>query len=251
MALRAPSMFLYGFQVTENNRSLDFKATSGGSELMATLKVGYYSLTSLMTEVRRALFEADPNHVYAVTADRTVSGGTENRLTIQTSGAYLDLLFSSGIRAASNCADLLGFAATDQTGALTYTGSKTCGTSLTTDWPGWNYLSPDLSKKNFGTLNITASGRKEAIVFSTQRFFEVQFKFIREDDVESWADLLTWLISQRAVDFTPEVTSPNKFYESTLESTGADGSGLAFTIKEMLPMAFHYDTGMLKFRVKE
>lgn len=252
MALRSTSLFLYNLQVTTLNRSLDFRATSGGPILQATLNLGYYSLTDLMNEIIRALEAADPNHTYTVTANRTISGGTQNRVTISTSGTYLDLLFASGPRAASSVDSLIGFAHTDRTGSTSYTGTSSAGTVLQSTLYGYNYLSTDHMRKVFGALNVSASGQKEAIVFQIQKFIQVQFKY--EPTVKftnEWVPFLTWAIQQRSFDFTPEVNSPSVFYNVTLEKTGADGKGLAYTAKEMLPdFPFLYDIGVLTFRLK-
>jgi hypothetical protein len=252
MALTANSLFLYGLQVTESNRSIDFKAASGGPELQATLTLGYYSLTGLLAEVKRAMEEADPANTYTASADRTISSGTQNRVTILTSGSFLSLLFASGTRAASTVAPLLGYTSTDKTGATTYTGSSSAGTVLVSTLVGYNYLPPDMKRKVFGSLNVSATGEKEAIVFQLQQFFQVQFKYEPQATVLlSWAPLIEWMIQQRPLEFTPEITSPSTFIECTLESTSADSKGLAHDWKEMLPnFPFLYDTGVLKFRKK-
>lgn len=250
MALRAKSLFLYGFQITTLNRSIDFKTSAGGTEKNATLTLGYYSLTSLLTEIKRAMEAADPANTYTVTADRTISSGNENRVTIATSGSYLSLLFGSGSRAASSVATLIGFSASDQTGSTTYTGTSTAGTAVVSTLNGYNYLSTVHNKKVFGSLNISATGQKEAIVFQVQEFFQVQFKYEPEAKVASdWEGLMEWMIQQRPLDFTPEITSPNTYYECTLERTTYDGKGLGYQFKEMLPQfPFLYDTGIMTFR---
>jgi len=102
MALRGLSLFLYGFQVTEYNSSLDFKAVSGEPTRMATLRRGYYSLTSLGLEIARAMNAVDTDHIYTASVDRTVNGGLENRVSIATNGTFLSLLFGTGPRAASS-----------------------------------------------------------------------------------------------------------------------------------------------------
>ena len=252
MALTAKSLFLYGLQVTPNNSSIDFKISGGGSELRATLTLGYYSLTDLMAEVKTAMQKADPTHVYTVTADRTLNGGTENRVTITTNGVFLSLLFASGSRAVSSAAGLLGFTATDKTGSTTYTGTLSAGTVLIPTLVGYNYLSTDHSRKVFGSLNISTTGEKEAIVFQVQQFFQVQFKFEPAVKVSSeWTPLLTWMIQQKALEFTPEITSPNTFYVCTLEKSPADGKGLGYTVKEQLPQfPTLYDIGLMTYRKK-
>lgn len=253
MALTSQSLFLYGFQVTEFNRSLDFKAASNGAELKATLTMGFYSLSSLANEIKVQMQAVDPTRTYTVSVNRNVLSGTENRVTISTSGTYLSLLFGSGTRKASSCASLIGFSGTDKTGATSYTGTASAGTALLSNRVGYNYTPPELMQKNFGSVNVSASGAKEAIVWGVQRFFQVQFKYITKPQaLYEWSALLNWLMLQRAIEFTPEVSSPNTFYDATIESTEGDGKGLGFTIKEMLPsFPDLYDTGLLKFRVRE
>lgn len=250
MALRSQSLFLYGLQVTANNRSIDFKTSLLGSEKQATLRLGYYSLTGLMDEVVRALTEADPVNTYSMTANRTFAGGTENRTTISTSGSYLDLLFLSGTRNATSCDSLIGFNHADYTGSTSYIGSFSCGTVLIPDLVGYNYLGPEFERKVFGSVNIAANGAKESIVFQVQRFFEVEFKYEQQDKIISeWMPFMNWSIQQRPLEFTPEITTPGTFYDCTLESTSDDGKALGYKFKEMLPQfPFHYQTGLLKFR---
>ena len=156
MALTSKSLFLYGLEVTNLNRYIDFKTSAGGPELTATLKLGYYSLTSLMNEIQGALKAAAPLYTWTVTADRTYSSGTQNRVTIQTTSVYLSILFATGTHNAVNAHTLIGFPNADQTGDVTYTGTSTAGTALVTEWWGKNYQPPNLFKKNFGAVNVSA-----------------------------------------------------------------------------------------------
>ena len=252
MALTQKSLFLYGLQVTSLNSSLDFKAASGGPVLQATIPIGFYSLTDLMNAVVSAMAAVDTTHTYTCTANRAVSGGTQNRVTISTSGTFLSLLFSSGSRSASTIAPLLGFAVADQTGATSYTGTSTAGTALQPVWWGKNYLDTNSLRTNFGSLNISANGTKEAITYQIQQFIEVQFDYEPYAAVvNSWQPFLTWAIQQQGFEFTPDVTNPNTFYNVTLESTEEDSQGLGYRMKEMLPdMPFLYTTGLLQFRLK-
>jgi tRNA A37 threonylcarbamoyltransferase TsaD len=250
MALSAPSLFIYGLEITQQNSSIDFRAVSLGPVLMATLNVGFYSLTSLAVEVVRALQAVDPAHSYACTVDRTVDGGKQNRVTISTSSTYLDLLFAGGARSASTTALILGFPKVDQTGATSYTGTSTAGTRLITDRPGYNFLPVEFSKENFGKVNVSASGLKEAVIYSIQQFWQVQFKYIKSADVFSdWQFLMTWMIQQRPIDYTPELTTPTRVFTGSLEKTPASGQALSFKFTEMLPEYPNiYDTGLMVFR---
>lgn len=252
MALQNKSLLLYGYEITANNQSLDFRASSGGPILAATLNRGTYSLTEFLAEIQRAMSAADPSNAYTVTADRTFVGGTENRITIATAGTYLDLLFGTGPRIATSVGPLAGFNATDLTGATTYTAQNTSGFAVVPEYPGYSYLGPDFMRNVFGSLNISTNGIKEAVVWQIQKFFQVQFKYEPESKViTEWADLMTWLIQQKAIEFTPDITQPNTFYICTLEATGADGKGLGYQMTEMLPdFPFYYQTGNLKFRQK-
>jgi hypothetical protein len=252
MALRNKSLFLYGFEINANNSSLDFRSVSLGPVKMASISFGFYTLTGLMAAIKSAMQAADPLNVYTITANRTFSGGTQNRITISTSGAYLDLLFGTGPRIASSISSVIGFAAINQTGAITYQGGASAGTGLVPDYVGYNYLSPDFMRTVFGAINISASGDKETVVFAVQKFFQAEFKYEPEVKVVAeWTPFLTWAIQQKVFEFTPDVTSPGVFYECTLESSSSDGKGLGYTMQEMLPdFPFLYKTGMLKFRQK-
>lgn len=253
MALRNPSLFLYGYQITAQNQYISFATNSGEvppNTRTAVVPVGFYSLSSLCTAVAAALTTADPTHSYSLTANRNVLGGLENRITISTTNTYLGLYFGTGN--ISNPATLLGFNASDYTGATSYTGSYTSGTALVpgvSPWQyGYSYLSPSAMNKNFGKLNVSASGLKEAIVFNIQQFCQVQFKYIPESNLPGvWAPLVQWLIQQRAFEFTPDITSPNTFYQVTLEDPN---QGLELNLSEMLPdFPFCYQTPVMKFRL--
>lgn len=251
MALSSKSLILYGFQVTELNRSLDFKASSLGPVKQATLRLGYYSLTDLCVEIGRAMFEADQVNVYVATPNRAVGGGLENRVTISTSGTYLKLLFGTGPRIASSVASLIGFLNTDYTGLTSYIGSTSAGIPLLPELVGYNYLGPEMNVKVFGSVNVSASGLKEAIVYQIQNFIDVEFKYEHRDVVQTnWGPFINWAIQQRAFEFTPNTSDPLTVYNVTLDKTNADGKGLAWKWKEQLPQFPNlYTTGALTFRV--
>jgi hypothetical protein len=250
MALKSKSLFLYGFEITATSGFIDFQIAPGGPILTAIIPIGYYSLTSFMAAIVTALTAIDSTATYTVTVDRTIGGGLQNRLTISSTGSYFSLLFGSGPHHTSNPSALLGFNNADYTGALTYTGNSTAGTILVPLYQGYNWVAPGRNKKVFGAVNVSTDGTKEAIVYQLQRFFEVEFKNEYETVIDTyWIPLMEWMIQQRALEFTPEISSPNTFYECTLETTEEGGDGLAFTMKEQLPdMPGIFRTGKLKFR---
>lgn len=252
MALTGLSLIRYGLEVNAFNSSLDFKNTLGGSEINATLQVGFYSLTSLMDEVVRAMNEADPANIYGYSIDRSINSGTECRVTITTSGSYLSLLFATGSRAITSCASLLGYNATDYTGATSYQSATSAGTSFLTARIGYTYQSPETSRKVQGSVNISASGEKEAIVFNVMQFLEVEYRHEPQAKAyTTWADFFTWAIKQRLFEITPVVSDYATFYEVTIDSTEYDGKGLGYQMREMLPeFPFYYRTGKLRMRLK-
>lgn len=251
MALSTKSLILYGLEVTDFNRSLDFKAASLGPTLMATLRLGFYSLTSLCEEIARAMNAADPVNTYSCTADRTTNGGTENRVTISTSGSFLSLLFASGPRVASTVAPLAGFAIMDRTGFTSYTGPSSAGIPIVPAFVGYNFVDQDQQPKVFGNVNVSASGLKEAIVFQIQRFIDVEFKYEQKARTKGqWKAFVDWAIQQRSFDFTPEIAFPSDVFEVTLDSSPGDGKGLGWAWKELIPdFPNQYTTGHLRFRL--
>jgi hypothetical protein len=195
---------------------------------------------------------ADPSHIYTATANRTFAGNTENRITISTNGIFLSLLFASGTTASSSCRDLIAFGIFDYTGNTTYTNGATSGSSLVTEWYGTNYQPPQVYKKNFGSVNVSTSGLKEAITWTVQQFIEITFMYEPQAKVyvywQSWID---WAIQQKPYDFTPELSSPTVVYDVTLEKSQEDGKGLGFRMKEQVPKyPFRFTTGPITMRVR-
>jgi hypothetical protein len=251
MALRNKSLFLYGYVVDVSNQYIDFQNTFGGPVLTATLTNGNFSLTDLLLNIVAAMGAADGTNTYAVTADRTIAGGLQNRIRIQTSGTYLKLLFQTGTHAVASCAPLIGFNSSDYSGATFYVGSSTTGTAFSPLLYGYNWVAPTRNRKLFGAVNVSAAGVKESIVFQLQQFFRVEFRYETETRVDSiWQPFMDWASQQQDLEFTPDITDPSTFYNCTLESTEEDGQGLAWEMKEMLPeFPGLYQTGQLEFRI--
>jgi len=251
MALQSKSLFLYSLTVDASNQNLPFKAALLGPQLNAVLAAGFYSLTDLAIQIEGAMNAADPSNTYTVAIDRTVMSGTENRITISTNGTFLSLLFATGTTAASSCRDLISFGIFDYTGFLTYTNGATSGVALLTEWFGNNYQPPEVFVKNFGTVNVSTNGTKEAITWTVQRFIGVEYKYEPQAKVlTEWRDFISWIIQQKPFDYTPEISLPNVVHDVTLEKSSDDGKGLGFNMKEMIPQfPFQYTTGAMTFRI--
>ncbi len=254
MALNSKSVLTYGITVTTLNYAIDFKVDSGGSVLTAYLNIGSYSPSSLALEVaaqiQSAALTAGSSDIFTVSLSRNIMGGTQNRMTIVSNGSYFSLLFLTGGNTTITAAIIMGFNNADYTGALTYTGSATTGTSLIPDYIGYNYLDSNNMAKLFGAVNISSSGLKEAVTFSIQNFVEVEFKYEAKANLLAWMNFFSWAIQQKSFDFIPEILTPDTVYNVTLEKTQYHDQGLGYRMNEMLPeFPNFYQTGPLEFRI--
>lgn len=250
MALSAKSLFTYKIEVTTLNQNLDFKNASSGPIMTAVIALGFYSPTSLADAIGFALQTQDSTNIYTVSVARNIMGGTQNRVTVATNGTYLSLLFGSGPNVNTSPATLMGFNQVDYVGSTTYTGSQTTGTTLIPTYLGYNYLDDSNMAKVFGAVNVAASGLKEAVTFNVQTFIEVEYKYELKSRLALWKDFFYWAQAQKPFDFTPEISSPDTFYNCTLEKTEYQEQGLGWRMPEMLPdFPNSYQTGALMFRI--
>lgn len=250
MALGAKSLLNFGIQITALNNKIDFQIVALGPTLTATLTQGSYSTAELAAEVALQIQTLDSVNIYSVTIARNIMGGTQNRMIISTSGAYLSLLFFSGPNVNVTSAIVMGFNQADYTGSTTYTGSTSIGTTLIPDYIGYNYSDDNNTGKVFGATNVSASGLKESTTFATQLFIGVQFKYEAKARLTFWKAFFLWAIQQKSYEFTPEISSPDTVYTVTLESTDYESQGLGYQMPEMLPdFPNFYETGTLTFRI--
>lgn len=250
------ALFLYGFDVDDTNKYINFKNASLGNELTATLNIGNYTATTFMKEVKRAVEIADGVNTYTVSLNRLIDSGASNRMTIATSGSYFELLFETGTNAANSPINLMGFNAIDYQGQLSYTGDDYAGQILFPDFPTYDYLGPDEMVQNDGVKNVSASGIKETLVFAQMRFFQGQWKYITNfgggSQKTEWENALKYFIKQLKFEYTPSVyEDPETFYQCTLESTPQDSNGMGYKLTQMRGEGLYrfYDTGVMKFRV--
>lgn len=108
------------FVIDATNNKINFVEVSLGPELTATLTPGTYSVAALAAEIKTQLEAASANaRTYTVS-----QSGVTGKWTIA-GQVYLDLLFSTGTNSAISPRNVLGFGASDFTGAITYTGPLT------------------------------------------------------------------------------------------------------------------------------
>lgn len=108
------------FVIDATNNKIDFKETSLGPEITATLAVGNYSTSDLITEIESKMTAASLNaRTYSVTHSNTTGKWTIAGST------FLSLLWSSGTNTATSVGPTLGYAVSDQTGLTSYTAAAT------------------------------------------------------------------------------------------------------------------------------
>jgi hypothetical protein len=107
------------FEITASKCKIDFKESSGGGVLTATIAADSYTPTELAAAIAAALTAAG-------SVSYTVSFSSLTGLwTITSPGTYLALLWSSGSNAASSIGPTIGFSSlSDLTGSLSYSGAK-------------------------------------------------------------------------------------------------------------------------------
>ena len=108
--LSTMSKWYYGHYIDTTNRNLPF---NDGTDKVAILNVGDYTLTEFVTETSRAL-NAASSLTFTVSVDRST------RLITIAAGSTFELQTTSG--ASANVFSLLGFSGADKTGTNTYTG---------------------------------------------------------------------------------------------------------------------------------
>lgn len=252
MALTALSLLNYGIEITSLNQNLDFKADSLGPELTAVIPLGFYSPQGIVDAIALAMQSVDSANSYSASVSYNYLGGTQNRITIQTTGSFLSLLFSSGSHLTTSIAPYIGFSQLDYTGSTFYVGGSSTGVGLVPEFIGYNYLDDDNQTKVFGAVNVSASGLKEAVVFNFQKFITVDFKYEPKSRLLEWKNFFYWAIQQKPFDFVPEISDPTKVFQVTLEKTSYESKGLGYQMREMLPnFPNFYQTGELMFRIIE
>lgn len=257
MSITTFSSFYYGYQITSSNLYLNFN--EGGSELTATLTVGDYTLTTLLSEVKSALDTVGAN-TYTVTADRD-----SRKITIASSGGTLSLLVTTGSASGTSAWSLLGFTS-DKTGATSYESDSASGSSYEPQFKLQSYVSKNIFKEKIrSTINESASGRVEVISFGTRSFYEFSIDYItnivqpavgpiisNESGVSAAESFMQNVIEKRQVEFHPDKSDTSTFDTLILETTPESGDGTSYRLKERFgDLPFYYSTGILRWRVVE
>ena len=255
-ALENHSKFYYGWQITTQNRYVDFDDGTGVKT--AILKQGYYSSSDLILEVKKKM-DALSSLDFTITFDRTT-----RKFTISSTSSF-SLLFSTGPNAAQSTASLLGYTATDKTSSSSYLAENVSGLEYKTQFYIQSYKDTSTNRKAIdGTVNKSASGAIEVIKFGNERFMEGEFLFItniiqesisiirtNNQGREDFIQFIEWCTEKAPIEFIKNENDPSTFQTFVLESTPTDQKGLDYDLIEMYDrgLAQYYRSGVLKFRL--
>jgi hypothetical protein len=257
MALSTYSKFYYGFEITENNRYLDF---NDGSDKAAVLTMGSYSAQGLCDEIKKQM-DALSSLDFTVTFDRSM-----RKITIATTVNFI-LKVNSGVSFGVSVFTLIGFTGADRSAATSYLGDTEAGLEYKPQCKIQSYKPTNKNRKAIdGVINKSASGEIEVIKFGDERFADMEFVFITDisqetgsiirtntNAVDECVQFIEDAIEKNVVEFMPDENLPATFQTFILESTDADPKGLDYSLIELYDrdLAEYFRSGNLKFRLIE
>jgi len=250
------SKFNYGMLVDDSSNKLDF--SEGGGQLTAELTSGSYTLGEYASALQSAMRAAGLLE-YTVSVNR--SG---NIITISAPSTF-SLLLNTGTNVGVSLAETIGFMqASDLTGASSYSGSVKAGSEYYPQFMLQSYVpSAHYKQSADATVNKTASGRVEIVRFGTEKFIEMDIKFItsrvmdgiviknNSNGLQSALDFLTDITQKRRFEFVENINSPAVYEKVILESFPSHNDGTGFKLRELFSQNLPdiYETGVLKLRV--
>lgn len=257
--LQSYSKFYYGFIIDDTNYQLNF-AEGAGPELTAELNNGEYTLTTFLTEIKRAL-DDEGALTYTVTVDR------DTRLITITTTSNFSLLVSTGTNAGNSPFDLMGFTGSDRTGASTYTGDSPAGSEYKPQFYLQSYISSDnWQQAADASVNKMASGNVEVVKFGIEKFVQLQIRFATDIDqgcngiiknnstgVEDLQDFMQYITQRIPIEFMPDETDTSEYQTLRFESSPDSTTGTGYRLKENYDrnLPGYFETSILKFRLVE
>jgi hypothetical protein len=256
MQLSKHSKFYFGWQVTTNNRFIDFNDGSGVK--LATLKVGYYSSSDLAIEIAKQM-NATSLVDFTATFDRST-----RKFTISAATNFL-LLFLTGANSGSSAFELLGYTQTDKSGTNSYLAENSSGLEYVTQFYLQGYKDTSTNRKAIeGVINKSSSGDIEVIKFGNERFMSCEILFItneiqntasiirtNQSGVEDYIRFIEWCTEKAPVEFMIDENDEDTFQELILESTEQDSKGLDYDLVEEYERGLpdYFKSGRLTFRL--
>lgn len=255
MSLSTFSVFYFGHTITRDNSSLDF--SEGGPELQASLNVGDYSLEEFCAEVKRAM-DTVGGQVYTVSVNRTT------RLITISSTSTFSLLSGTGSRIGTGVWTLLGYTATNKTGANSYLAQNPSGSEYKPQHLLEDHIpSTNSVEKNDASVNESASGIVQVITFGTVRYIQLNIKYATnltvrtiQGSIENQTNgatnlvaFMEYIITKAKFEYMADRSNRTSFQKVLLEKTEKSRTGTAFTLEELKDAPGYFETGKLTLRV--
>ena len=254
MSITTFSKFYYLPEITASSNKINFSEASSG-ELEATLNNGGYTMEEGSVELKRAL-EAVGQFTYTVDFNRAT-----RRYSIASASSF-SLLITSGTNAGDTGYGLFGFSGPDVVSVTSASGAL-AGFGYEPQFILQDYVAS--SENEFSvdaTVNQAANGTVEVFQFGTERFVEMNIRYIHDSaignsvfkaDANALANAIGFLSHCRKklpIEFMPDADSESSFENLLLESTPDSKDGVGFKIKELVNVNLPtwYETGVLKFR---
>lgn len=254
------SSFLYNFEVTSNNKYLDFKE-GAGAEITAELETGDFTLEDFMQNVEDAMNDVG-SLTYSVTANRQT-----RIITISVASSTMNLLASTGTNVANGVWSLIGFVATDSGNVTTKSGTSAVGSTYSPQFKLQDYVShEDFRLNRESTVSESASGLVRLHTFGIDRFIEMNIKFAtniyqpsggpiinNQSGVDDLRSFMQFIMNKKSFEFIPDVDLPNTFHRVVLESSAGDSNGTGYKLQEQFTrgLAGYFETGIIKLRIIE
>ena len=217
MALTFPQIS-YNLEVTAGtNDKIDFK--DAGTTYAATLTPNVYTPGALAPEVQRAMRAATGNSNQTATFSFTTLKFTLSGTSI------FELLWGTGANAATDCNGLLGFAATNETAATSYSSDAALGTSPSTGTL-WTFADPVtwnspvtaaadgaaaalLRREVIASQHKTDGGSVESVYITTFKKLLVRFQHLTGAEATKMESFLDWAVKGNPFAYQPDKDSAN------------------------------------------
>lgn len=258
MALTTKSSFFYGFEITEDNRYLDF--SEGLNVYSVSIPVGSYTFTSILVAVVNAM-NAVGSNTYTPVYDR------QNMFFTISSSLVFTSLGTSGVRSSQSILPTLGMDTADQS-VTSMNSIYQAGSYYNPQFTLQDHIAPENNKRSLtATVSKSASGDKVSVqTFGEERFLECNIKYITEVEQGSSGKLdsdgsalpnvrafMDHCISKQYVEFMPDRDNKSSYGTFILDSTPESQDGTAYRLKELYGqgLPFYFETGVLRFKKVE
>lgn len=257
MSLGKHSAFYYGFIITSINQNFPFSEGSG--EINARVAIGSYSLDEFVIELTKALNAAAVARTFSVSVNRQT-----RRITISANGTF-QILIQTGSTIGSSCFDLAGFTGgTNLVGNSVYTGASGAGFEYLPQFTLQDYIDKEnFVEANEASVNISASGDVEVLRFGLNKFYQMNVRFITNQQTDGKVllnnptglqDAQAFLrsVTRRVrFEFMPDSANRNVFDKVILESIPGNSTATGFKLKEQFSdgLPGFFETGIFTLRV--